>query len=85
MAQVKLTLSAEKEVVEEAKRIAREKNTSVSALFARYIQGISDLQRSEGVLGPITSKASGMISLPEGESGKKLLEDALWEKYGKNK
>ena len=83
MAQVKLTLSAEKEVVEEAKRIAREKNTSVSALFARYIKGISDLQRSEGTFGPITSKASGMISLPKGKSGEKLLEDALWERYGK--
>ena len=83
MAQVKLTLSAQKEVVEKAKRIAQEKNTSVSALFARYIKGISDLQQSEGDLGPITQKSSGMISLPKGKSGKKLLEDALWERYGK--
>lgn len=85
MAQVKLTLSAEKELVAEAKRIARQKNTSVSALFTQYIKEISDLQRSKGVPGPITSKASGMISLPEGESGKKLLEDAIWEKYQRKK
>ena len=81
MARVKLTLSAEKEVVQEARKIAQEKNTSISALFARYIKGISDFRSSEGNLGPVTNKASGLISLPKGKSDKALLEEALLDKY----
>lgn len=81
MARVKLTLSAEKEVVKEARKIAEEKNTSISALFARYIKGLSDSRSPEGNLGPVTNKASGLISLPGDESAQELLEEALRDKY----
>lgn len=83
MPQSKLTLSADKKIIEQARRIAREKNSSISAMFSQYIQAIADLEEYTQDLGPLTKKASGIINLPEDKSHKELLEEALWEKHGK--
>ena len=85
MPKEKLTLSADKKVVEEAKKIAREKNTSISAIFSNYIMTLSDLRQYDDEITPIARKASGIVSIPKEKSDKKLLEDALWNKYGKKK
>ena len=81
MAVKKLTLSAPEEVIADAKRIAAEKMTSVSALFVRLLRAVDkeiDLQDS---LGPITLRASGIVKLPEGRTERELLEEALGEKH----
>ena len=57
----KLTHSASEEVIEKAKRIASRNKTSVSAMFSRFVHGISE---EESSLAPITSRAAGMIKLP---------------------
>ena len=83
MAVKKLTLSAPEEVIAEAKRIAKRKKTSVSALFARLLKA-SDVELAPGVmLGPITQRATGIVRLPKGRSDAELLADALDEKYGR--
>ena len=85
MPQVKLTLSADMKIVEQAKKIARDKNTSVSSLFSEYIKAVADLQEYNKEIGPVTKKALGIVTLPGDKSDKELLEEALWEKHGKKR
>ncbi|MFT5365530.1 MAG: hypothetical protein ACI8V2_000470 [Candidatus Latescibacterota bacterium] len=82
MATKKLTLSAPEEVIADAKRIAIQNNTSVSALFTRLIRTIDQKLDPDTSLGPITLRASGMVTLPADQTEQELLEDALSEKYG---
>ena len=83
MSTVKLTLSAEKPLVEEAKRLARARHTSVSAMFARFLGVLTaDRDESERPLAPITRRASGMVRLPQSRSDRELLEDGLNDRFG---
>jgi hypothetical protein len=76
----KLTLSADPEVIEQAKRLADETGTSVSSLFERFIRLLA--RRHHGKpLGRITRQASGIITLPRGKSERDVLADALAERY----
>ena len=83
MATVKLTLSAEKPLIRDAKRLAGERHTSVSAMFARFVTAMTTRTETKAALGPITRRASGMVRLPKGRSDRRLLEDALHDRYGK--
>jgi hypothetical protein len=78
----KLTLNAEPEVIEEAKRLADASGTSVSALFERFIRLLSRRQKSKPRLGPIARELTGVINLPRGKSERDVLAEALMEKYG---
>jgi len=80
---IKLTLSAEPEVIKEAKRLAAENKTSVSAMFGRMIRTMARQGKGGGVrLGPISRKASGFLTLPKGKKHRDVLTEALMEKYG---
>ena len=78
-----LTLSLDEKVVEEAKRLAAERNTSVEDMFARFV---SDLARTnhpapeEG--GPLSRRALGLFGSPGNQTDREILTDALMEKYG---
>ncbi|HEX2973359.1 MAG TPA: DUF6364 family protein, partial [Tepidisphaeraceae bacterium] len=75
MPTTKLTLSADKQIVERAKRIAAARGTSLSAMVNRFLDAIS--RPAEGSdLGPITRRASGLIKLPTGASLSDLLTAA---------
>jgi len=78
----KLTLSADPEVIEEARELARQSGTSVSSMFERFVRLQAQQARGTRRLGPLTRKASGIIVLPKGRSQRRVLEDALREKYG---
>jgi len=78
----KLTLSADAEVIEEAREVARQSGTSVSSMFERFVRLRAQQARGTRSLGPLTRKASGLIVLPKGRSERQVLEDALREKYG---
>ena len=82
MATVKLTLSADEALVDEAKKLARERRTSVSAMFARFVLATRQAP-GQGLtaLGPLTQQATGLVRLPEGQSNRDLLADALTAKY----
>jgi len=60
----KLTLSADEQTIQSAKRIAGEHNTSVSALFSRFVHSMEQRQWVGAPLGPVTRSASGLVSLP---------------------
>jgi hypothetical protein len=78
----KLTLNADPEVIQEAKRIADESGTSVSALFERFIRLLSRRRKTQRRLPPIARELSGIISLPRGKDEREVMADALLQKYG---
>lgn len=78
----KLTLSADPETIEQAKRLAKESGTSVSALFARMVRALSAQRPRKAKLGRLTRRASGLIQFPPGKDEDDILAEALTEKYG---
>ena len=78
----KLTLSIEKEIAGQAKKLASEQNTSVSAMFSQWIQAVASGSKHKISLGRITRQVSGVIQLPDGKSEKDILAETLEEKYG---
>jgi len=81
----KLTLSADPEVIEQAKQVAEASGTSVSALFERFIRILARGRKGKQPIGRITRKASGVIKLPRGKSERDVLAEALTDKYGMKK
>ena len=83
MATVKLTLSANADLIADAKIVAAQRKTSVSAMVSGFLRSVSRPEAAASLsLGPITRRASGIIKLPPGRSDKDLLGDALATKYG---
>ncbi len=76
----KLTLNADREVIEQAKRLAAERNTSVSAMFSRFIRVLANGKDRRQPLGRLARRASGVIDL-KGRNHKEVLADALKDKY----
>lgn len=77
----KLTLSVDNQIVDQAKKLAHDNNTSVSAMFARFIQSVSTRDSQTIKPGPLTRKATGAVSVGS-EDYKDLITDALTKKYG---
>jgi len=80
----KLTLSADRDLIEEAKKLAAEEGTSLSALFSRLLRAMTSARASQEIVAPFTRKATGLVRLPGGKSDERLVEDALSRKYGMN-
>jgi hypothetical protein len=85
MCVTKLTLSAEKEVIRQAKKLAAENGTTVSALFSNIIRAMGRTSGGQEPPAPLTRKATGLIRLLPGAEDESLLEDALAAKYGGRK
>jgi hypothetical protein len=82
MTATKLTLSADRGIIADAKRLAESRHTSVSALFSRFVEGLKQAERAgPEKLGPLTRNATGLIRLPSKVSDKDLVADALSGKY----
>lgn len=75
----KLTLNADREVIDQAKRLAAERKTSVSAMFSRFIRVLAGGRNGKPV-GRLARRASGVIDL-KGRSHKDVLADSLKDKY----
>ena len=74
----KLTLSVDEDVVKQAKAFAKDHNTSVSAVFTNYVRALEGAHKKYvEQIGPITAKASGLISLPDDKTGSDINPDAL--------
>ena len=84
MAMTKLTLSADEKVVRKARQLAKRNKTSISAMFSRWVLARSRRTAKKPLepLGPLTRKALGLAELPARKSDRKLMEEALAEKYG---
>ena len=77
----KLTLTADKSLVEEAKRVAAAKGTSLSAMVSRFLQSVVRNKNEMPVPGPVTQDASGLIEWKD-EEYRDVLEQALLKRYG---
>ena len=75
----KLTLSAEPKVVNMAKRLAAAQNTSVSALFARFVVEMDRIEREAepGRLGPLTRRALGLVRDSKRSDDELLVEELM--------
>jgi hypothetical protein len=81
MPTTKLTLSADKDLVARAKKLAKRQGTSLSSMFARFLRTVIEGRPDDERPGPITRKASGLVKLPENLSDRELLGEALAERY----
>ncbi len=78
----KLTLSANATTVALAKSLAAEQNTSVSALFERFVNLVAAKRSNQGKVAPLTRQVSGLVKLPKRRDPRTVLEDALLERHG---
>jgi len=80
----KLTLSADKDVIDKAKQLAETRGTSVSAMFSQFVESLTSAETSGPErLAPLTRKAIGLVNLPTNKTDRELIEAALVERYGK--
>jgi hypothetical protein len=79
----KLTLTAEPEVIDMAKRLADARGTSVSAMFSQLIRAMSEkkMPRSDRIA-PMTRRLTGIARPARGKSDRQVVEDALLRRYG---
>jgi len=82
MAMTKLTLSAEADLIVDAKRWASSRRTSVSGMFARFLRSIEQIERDPSApIAPLTRQATGLLNFPMNRSDRELVEDALSDKH----
>lgn len=77
----KLTLSAEADVVDMAKKLAAARGTSVSAMFSQFIRALGDKRQGAGKIGPTTRRMTGIAKLRRGKTDRQVLEEALIQRY----
>ena len=80
----KLTLSIDQNVIENAKKYAKNQKRSVSKLVEEYLSSISlstDKKIEYNTLGPITKELVGIIKVNKHMDYKEILTDALMDKY----
>lgn len=73
----KLTLHAEKDVIEKAKRIASERGTSVSAMFGQFVKTMSAPRQDRRQPAPITRRLRGLAKVSPEKTDRELFEEAI--------
>lgn len=80
----KLTLSIEKNVIEQAKEYAAAQGRSLSNIVEEYLKSVSEQKatKTQKKFHPLVEELAGSVKLPDSDKGyKELLTDALLEKY----
>jgi hypothetical protein len=77
----KLTLSADPDVVDMAKKLAAARGTSISAMFSQFIRALADKPQGAGKVGPATRRMTGIAKPRRGKTDRRVLEDALVQRY----
>jgi len=78
---VKLTLKLDAEVIEEAKRYAKETNTSLSKLIENYLSAVTSDKTKNRRVNPTVKSLTGVIKLDEKKDYKKAYAKYLTGKY----
>ncbi|PVW14581.1 DUF6364 family protein [Marixanthomonas spongiae] len=80
----KLTLTLEKEVIETAKKYAKEKGQSLSEMVENYFKllTVNRINLKEDQLSPKVRKLRGIIKTTENVDYKQMLTEELSKKYG---
>lgn len=79
----KLTLTIEREIIERAKKYAKEKNRSLSDLIENYLKILTKEERKqkEKSLNPVVKSLKGSFKTSKKLDYKKELKNRLEEKY----
>lgn len=79
----KLTLTLEKEVIEVAKKYAKEKGHSLSELVENYFKLLTKDSKTEMVeLSPKVKSLKGILKVDENFDYKEILEEEIIKKHG---
>ena len=82
----RLTLSADRDSIVLAHKLAMSEGKSISAMFVNYIKSRSYEKLAGRRLSPLAKEASGMLSpLPSGFDYKTAMGDILAKKHGVKK
>lgn len=77
----KLTLIADKEIIEKAKQYAKSQKISLSRLIESYLASLTSEKSEEIEISPLVKSLSGVISLENDFDSKEKYADSLLEKY----
>lgn len=77
----KLTLIADKEIIEKAKQYAKSQKISLSRLIESYLSSLVSKKTEEIEISPLVKSLSGVISLEYDFDAKEKYTDFLLEKY----
>lgn len=77
----KLTLIADKEIIEKAKQYAKSQRISLSRLIESYLSSLVTKSSEEIEISPLVKSLSGVISLENDFDVKENYTDFLLEKY----
>jgi len=78
----KLTLSIEKEVIEQSKRYAASQNRSLSDLIESYLRTITVTEKKSIEITDKVKSLSGAFKAPADFDYKKILEEEIIRKHG---
>ena len=80
----KLTLTLEKEIIEQAKKYASEKGRSLSELVENYFKFLTEVKVTEkkSELAPRIQKLRGIMKVDDSFDYKKVLDEERTRKYG---
>ena len=80
----KLTLTIEKEVIEIAKKYAKEKGQSLSEMVENYFKfvAVKQIKTKEKELSPKVRKLRGILKVNKDFDYKEILTEELSKKYG---
>jgi hypothetical protein len=73
----RLTLSAKKDVIEKAKRIACDRGISVSELFCLFVNTLGSPREDRRTPAPITRRLRGLAKLSADKSDRESFEEAI--------
>jgi hypothetical protein len=79
--ETKLTLKLKKNIIDRAKKYAREQETSLSKLIENYLDAISAPPDKKKEISPVVRSISGIIQLPDDFDPKETYHKSLNEKY----
>lgn len=77
-----LKLTLEESVIADARRLAAERGQSVSAMFSDLVRAMAGTSSWREEIPPLTTRLTGIISVPAGMTDRELITDALLERYG---
>ena len=79
--QAKLTLSLDKELIEQAKEFSRRQHKSLSKVVENYLRQATSTSSGEENFPPLVKELSGLIKPHEADRRKDEYTDYLVEKY----
>jgi hypothetical protein len=80
--EAKLTLTLDKDVIEEARKYAKNINISLSRMVEKYLKSVVNQKREKEIYPtPLVKELSGIIHLDRDADLKEIYSDYLIEKY----